>query len=865
MRGRLLGKLKSWLRHQKSSAGHKPVETTASAPTDLDCYSSDQACLSPIDSFYRDLLKKDLKSFTAFALQSRSLVIRDVFARNATKWRHDYLSLVDEVDYLTSSGNRQEVDLIRLTPYERDTLISLARILLNSARSDLDFHTGVQLYELILMKYGDEALADYHKFQYVEALAELRRYDEQSRLIDRFNIVDLEPMQVELMAIDRVAYESSEQQWVSAINELYEMLGMAKVRLIEDDTLPLMDRLESASDSRVEGPKVTVLMPTFAPDEGIRTALRSLVQQTWSNLEVIVIDDGSPIEYDGILSEIEDFDPRIRLVRLATNSGAYEARNAGLAMANGDFVTVHDDDDWSHPEKLASQAEILVNSDSIVATTSAHIRATKEMQFRRINTKPKHLQTNYSSLMFRRRIPEQIGSWDTSNRGSDAEFAIRIEKNFGSASVVHMTDRPMSFSRVWTGSLTSGEMYRGYFAYSRLLFRSAFRQWHSRCKKKGTAPVLRIDQPRPYPLPTTFEPGARNKDLGVFDVLYVSDFAQQSKFASTVVQEIESSVRAGLRVGYMHIDSPQTRKRNDYSSRLFDLQLAGDVIQVAENDKAEAELMIIYDASTGMFLDQFKSTVVVRRGIVVHDKGVSLRGANARDATNVRQALNHFDRSFNCDFQIVGASVSEQLALRELVPPARLLDDEYIWNPHVTGEPGKLLEPSSVPVIGFHCFGNKYRWPENKEKFRSAYYSGDHKTKFYGLMTPVKANLGKEILPTEDIIDYKRHSLATFFESIDFWVYFPRERLEDRIWKPVLDAMHAGKVIILPRDLERLYGDAAVYTDVTGVASVVADYSQNRSKYIAQATRAQRFVAEGFDASSYIGRLTSLGSSNKER
>src|SRR5699024_3362550 len=153
--------------------------------------------------------------------------------------------------------------------------------------NDLDRHTAVQIYELVLLKYGEEALANHHKLQYIEGLAELRRYVEHAKLVERFSIVDLEPMQIELMAIDRVAYESSDQQWLTAINDLYDKLGMTKISLLEDATLPLMDRLQSASETQWDGPKITVLMPTFAPNAGIRTALRSLVQQTWSNLEII--------------------------------------------------------------------------------------------------------------------------------------------------------------------------------------------------------------------------------------------------------------------------------------------------------------------------------------------------------------------------------------------------------------------------------------------------------------------------------------------------------------------------------------------------------------------------------------------------
>src|SRR5699024_12249802 len=62
---------------------------------------------------------------------------------------------------------------------------------------------------------------------------------------------------------------------------------------------------------------------------------------------------------------------------------------------------------------------------------------------------------------------------------------------------------------------------RGYFSYSRLLYRWSFRQWHWAVAKDGKKAVKDVKEPRPYAVPTTFEPGARNKDLGLFDVIYV--------------------------------------------------------------------------------------------------------------------------------------------------------------------------------------------------------------------------------------------------------------------------------------------------------------------------------------------------------
>src|SRR5699024_12421672 len=115
----------------------------------------------------------------------------------------------------------------------------------------------------------------------------------------------------------------------------------------------------------------------------------------------------------------------------------------------------------------------------VIGTTSAHRRYTLTRVMRRMNIHAKYMQMNYSALMFRRNIVDVIGDWDSVNRGADSELITRIIENFGSDKLKRLLDKPLSFSRVWTGSLTSGEMSRGYFANSRLLYRWAFRQWPS--------------------------------------------------------------------------------------------------------------------------------------------------------------------------------------------------------------------------------------------------------------------------------------------------------------------------------------------------------------------------------------------------
>ncbi len=113
--------------------------------------------------------------------------------------------------------------------------------------------------------------------------------------------------------------------------------------------------------------KVSVIIPIYNDEKYLRTCLDSVVRQTYSDLEIILVDDGSTDGSAAICKEYQEKDARVRVLR-EKNSGVGAATNAGLAMATGAYILLVDDDDWLN----SHQVEILHN---LLKKTSADIAA----------------------------------------------------------------------------------------------------------------------------------------------------------------------------------------------------------------------------------------------------------------------------------------------------------------------------------------------------------------------------------------------------------------------------------------------------------------------------------------------------------
>jgi glycosyltransferase involved in cell wall biosynthesis len=118
-------------------------------------------------------------------------------------------------------------------------------------------------------------------------------------------------------------------------------------------------------------PLVSVLIPVYNAGEYFRPSLQSILNQTHSNLDIIVVDDGSTDGCVDLASDLIAADSRVRLFRQA-NATKPVALNRALDQARGEFYATHDADDVSHPARIERQLAALLEKPQLAAVFCGH-------------------------------------------------------------------------------------------------------------------------------------------------------------------------------------------------------------------------------------------------------------------------------------------------------------------------------------------------------------------------------------------------------------------------------------------------------------------------------------------------------------
>jgi hypothetical protein len=327
------------------------------------------------------------------------------------------------------------------------------------------------------------------------------------RAISEFDLSSAERARLHLLESHAAFCAGSYAIQMQALNEalgkweLYPLSSMAPNQSITFGQL----ECPSATVASVSGPMVTVLMTSFNSESTVEYAIRSIMGQTFSNIEILVIDDCSTDRTRELVLGLMQQDSRVRLIPLQRNSGTYFAKNQGLKEAQGDFVTCQDSDDWAHPQKIERMVTHLLRSGDTVAVQGSHVRYNPERGYQ---GRGGYIRPDASSLTYRRQaVVDRIGFYDTVRAGADSEFQFRMERAFGKDGVGQLPD--LLSLVLWSDSSLSGggqfaiDDDAGVFSPPRNAYRRAFVEWHERTDQ------LYMPFPattRPFPVDDTILP-----------------------------------------------------------------------------------------------------------------------------------------------------------------------------------------------------------------------------------------------------------------------------------------------------------------------------------------------------------------------
>jgi glycosyltransferase involved in cell wall biosynthesis len=380
-------------------------------------------------------------------------------------------------------------------------------------------------------------------------------------------------------------------------------------------------------------------MPVHNAEGTISFAMASVLGQTWSNLELIVVDDASS---DGTWSLIVSFaarDQRVVPLRHEQNRGAYAARNWALRQASGPLVTVHDADDWSHPEKLALQALALLDGDG-VANATKQIRVHPCM---RVFVKPdgSTILDCYPSLMMQKAVLLELGGWDECRMGADDELWKRLLAKHRRSKTVLNETTPLSFHLFRDDSLTAqphigaSSLYYG----ARRQYIEAYRYWHETEREKTEPDWSMWPGLRRFPIPAICKPGPTRRLA--YDVLFVSDFSRPGSAAARNARMLRNAHALGLCCACFHWPRLECAGLNvDPTIRkLLHDEIADSVVA---GESLACRLAVVSDAA---ILDHLPDALPeIRAGACLI---LAERGAAGSEicATNARAALGAFHQS----------------------------------------------------------------------------------------------------------------------------------------------------------------------------------------------------------------------------
>lgn len=190
----------------------------------------------------------------------------------------------------------------------------------------------------------------------------------------------------------------------------------------------------------------SVVIPVYNRWKELLRALRSVHEQTYRHVEIIVVDDGSTVPHAGPVVNATDFVRKchpVKWITLSANRGPSNARNKGLEAARGEFVTFLDSDDAMLPEKLEQQITVLQRNDKSAAVMCGYMEShgssntvirlpQGDVTLERLLSFDRSLAVTGPSVLYRTSVVREVGGFDPFLHAvEEYDLLVRIVANGG--------------------------------------------------------------------------------------------------------------------------------------------------------------------------------------------------------------------------------------------------------------------------------------------------------------------------------------------------------------------------------------------------------------------------------------------------
>jgi hypothetical protein len=819
-------------------------------------------------------------TMAATALRTRSPGARHLLARAATR-RLDLPALID-------AAHRRDAFPARELEVNAAALASLARVIGLQTGSEQDRRDALALFDLALDVGGVRRVCPREAAVHVQLAYILGDLGRTRSLLRRYGR-HLPALERGALVAD-LAHPDAGGDELAWIKRLGVLTGHRELRLgpasADGELLPWFDRLRAAPGRKVQaGPRISVVMTAYRPGRALLTAVRSLLDGEWANLEVLVVDDASGPDFAAVLDAVAALDERVRVIRRDVNGGTFAARNTAFDALTGDFVTGLDSDDWAAPGRLARSIAPLLDDPGLQLTYGEAFLCNEDLTV----TRPGRVLTTAStaSMMFRRSVLDRIGYYDEVRKGADTEFLHRVSAAFGDGAVRRLHGVRDTIMRQAPGSLSRDEFGPGWKHPARRAYQSAYPLWHDEIRAGADPYLPKAPARRPFWAPYHAAVARADQRRRHFDVVFCLDWRPFGGPQKSMIEEIKALKAAGLNVAVMHLESWRHMTVEDRPmcvqfQRLVNEGIGGadkgaggadkgaggadkgaggadggTVEQVLVTDDVECELLVLRYPPILQFRSGERSNVRPKRMVVLANQA-----PHERDGSDTRYIPDACHANAIDMFGVAPLWVPQGPQVREALADltaTRLADFDM---PGIIDTadiaPARTGFRSVMPVVGRHSRDDRTKWPTAADL--PLIYPGDGRwdVRIMGGAGSVARITGEDPPSAWTCYGFDETDVESFLYQLDFWIYFPHPSQYEAFGRAILEALAAGCVVVLPHRFEPTFGDAALYCEPSEVAGVVDGLYADPERFLARSALAQRRVRERFSHDSYRRLVAAL-------